>query len=322
MVVNRKLYFFLFCLIVLPFMAYLSGYNILFSTTDSIAYKEFYEILDVDQSFLLSNFEYGFTILAFIGKKIFHLGYYNWITGVNLLSLSIKFWVFSRHKNYLFISFVYIFFLFPFYECLVVRAAFGHSIVLYALHYFFDRKLMYTFTVLLAFSIHSSMILFLPLILIPTFGKTSVTPFWVIVGIFSLIILKQFIIYFLEFYPRIAPYYYENPKYFNIWGIPRVALLFIGWFCLFKKLASKRDIFWSNQIIVFMIIAIITFEFSLFSIRIIDLILPLFFILLVENLKLFKLKGYYLFIMLIAELFYIRTVDGPGVTLLILKWLD
>jgi hypothetical protein len=302
-------------------MAYLSGYNILFDTTDSVVYKEFYESLDVNDPFVQPLFEYGFVFLAYIGKSVLKLGYYHWVTIINLCSLSIKFWIFSRHRNYLLIAAVYIFILFPFYECLVVRAALGYAIALFGLEYFYSKKIKFLIFVLLASLVHISMILFLLPLLFFKFEKTGIKPFWVFFGLISLIVLKQFLIFLLEFYPRISPYYYENPKYFNIWGIPRVIVLLLGWFYLFRKLKSKYEIILSNIIILLTVFAVVSFEFSLFSIRIIDLILPLFFILIIQNIKAFRLFGYYLLLFSIFELFFVRIIDGAVHTTNLLKWL-
>ncbi len=320
MTINHKFYIKAFLLVLLPILAYLSGYNILFETTDSVVYREFYETLDIDNPFNLPQFEHGFVVLAFIGKAFFKLGYYHWVTLINLISLTTKFWVFSKQKNYLLITAIYIFLLFPFYECLVVRASLAHAFVLFALHYFLNSKIKYLLTILVASTIHISMLLFLVPFLIPKFWESTISPTKALLLFLSLVLVKQFLILLLEFYPRVAPYYYDNPKYFNSWGIPRVVIILLAWFYFFRISKSNFEILCSNFIIVFTVFAISTFEFSLFSIRIVDLILPLFFIMIV-NLKKYKQGGYYLMLALIIELFFVRSIDGAMHTVNIIKWL-
>ena len=317
----QKVYLNSLFIILVPILAYLSGYNILFETTDSVVYREFYENLDVNNPLDSVQFEYGFVILAFIGKAIFKLGYFSWVSIINLISLSIKFWLFSKQRNSILIILIYVFLLFPFYECLVVRASIAHAVVLFALNYYSSKKIKYLFAILVASSLHISVLLFLVPIVFPNFWHKSISPSKVLVVFLSLILIKQSLILLLEFYPRVAPYYYDNPKYFNSWGIPRIVIILLAWFYYFRKLKSNFGILCSNLVILFTVFAISTFEFSLFSIRVLDLILPLYFILLIVHLKHFKLGGYYLLLALIFELFFVRSIDGAVHTVNFIKWL-
>ena len=51
--ISRLLLAFFFIL----FLSILAGYNILFETTDSVAYKEFYDSIDNENPFGISTFE-------------------------------------------------------------------------------------------------------------------------------------------------------------------------------------------------------------------------------------------------------------------------
>jgi hypothetical protein len=301
-------------------LSILAGYNILFETTDSLAYKEFYDSIDAENPLGLSTFEFGFQILAYCGKMVFHLSYYHWITCLIFISLSLKFFVFSKFKNSILILIIYTFILFPYYECLVVRASLAQAIVFFALVFFHKSTLKYVILICFASLFHISMILFILPIILKRITSKNLSLKQAGAIFFLFLIGKSLIVLILLNLEKFAPYYYENPSYFNIWGLPRVAIILSCWYYILRKSENKTNIFLSNLLILFTLFSFSIFEFSMMSIRVLDLVLPLYFILLFDKFKKRNINLVFVYIFLLGfELFFTRIIDGPQFVLKLIK---
>lgn len=315
----KKAYFNVIFITILPIFSLIAGLNILYPTPDSLEYKEFYNTLsDINTS----DFEYGFYFSAQIAKKCFYLDYYQFIVIYIFIGLYIKFNSLLKFNNFIFIFLAYFLFIFYFHEAIVVRASFAQGIALFALTSFVQSRVKAFFFTFLAGLFHSSMfIFFIPILLFSIFDKY----FSIRKAIFFLIFVSIFSYYLIDvllLIPRFGPYFYSNPDYFNIWGLPLIGLSFLCLAYLFKirdqlDLTSRLFLYSSTVLVSF---SIIFFKLSLFSIRLMDLSYLLFLTLLISIInKKRRTIPLMLLFFFCSYLFFSKVIDGPTYVLRYLK---
>ena len=318
----------IFFLVLLPVLAVIAGMNILFPTPDSEQYEGFFNLITSEHPLgggpSESHFELGFSLTAAFFNLVLNTNYYTWITFIVGISLLIKFHVFQQFRNGYLVVILYLVSLYTSNECIVVRASIAQSLCMFAFLYIDKSKLKAFLIIVLAILFHNSTSIFLLAIFIPQriFIK-KINIIWFLIALLLLIFLKEAIINIALGIPRFGPYFYDNPKYFNIWGMPRIitaimSVLILANFLKPEKITQKYFLNISSLLVLF---AAVTFDFSLLSIRLLDLALPIILILLLDSLnQKNKFIVLSLLFLMVSELVFTRIIGGPELVLTFLKY--
>lgn len=326
---SEKQYLKLFFYVILPVLAVIAGMNLLFPTPDSEQYKGFYDLITLENPLgegpADSHFEIGFSLTGTLFKLVLQTDYYIWIIFIVGLSLLIKFYVFQKFNNGYLVIILYLLTLYTSNECIVVRASIASSICMLGCLYLDKSKIKAFILFMLAISFHNSTCIFLLAVFIPQrFFLRTVSPSWFVFICITLIIVKEIIVQAVLALniPRVAPYIFENPAYFNIWGLPRNIIAISSVYSLSRYIEPKELVhrYFLNLSLLFILISTIAFDFSLLSIRFLDLALPIILLLLLDKFN--KRTKYTIGLMIILtvfELIFTRILGGPELILKFLK---
>jgi hypothetical protein len=305
----------------LPFYSYVAGRNLLFSTTDSEQYFEFYKNLDFESIFDF-QFEIGFSYISYLFKNVFSFSYYNFVTFFIFFGLALKMHVFSKYRNFVLYFLLYTLCLFVFFEALIVRASVAIAIVIYAYSIIEKKFLRSLLCLLISILFHSSMAVFiLPFLILKTIKKGINIKYVIVLLLFTFIISFK-LFDFLFFIPRFGVYFILNPEYFNIWGLPLVLISIISIYFisnnyknldLFRKCLVYESIFLTFLTILF-------YKISMVSIRFHDLAHVIILFLLCSNMTKYNFKiSFCLLFVYSFLLLFLKVFDGPAFILEIIK---
>lgn len=314
---NSLLLLILFSL--LPLFSYVAGLNLLYPTPDSIEYRGFYDFLDEDKIF---DFEIGFYLISYFFKFILRFSYYQFIVSFLFIGLVSKFLVFIKFRNYILVYLSYFICNYYFSEAIVVRASVAQGIAMLGYLYFAKSRFKSYALVFFASSIHYSTGLFILSMYLFNFFEKYLSVKTLIIFVVLLSLLASVIIEILLFIPRFGPYYYSNPDYFNIWGIPLISISLISIIHLLGKvkkfnLVSKLFLY---QSMILSLLSLVFYRFSLFSIRLLDLAHIMLIILLFQLInRNVSIRTILILLFYLSYLFFTRVFDGSQYILGILK---
>ena len=318
---SLNLYFKYLIFLLFPILSYIAGRNLLFPTTDSEQYKDFYNNLDYEK-ILDFDFEIGFSYLAYIFKSAFSFSYYNFVTFFIFFGLALKMYVFSKYRNFVLYFILYTICLFVFFEALIVRASVAIAIVIYSYSIIENKYLRSLLCFLISILFHSSMAVFiLPYLILKTIKKGINTKYVLILFLFTFVIsFKLFDLLFLI--PRFGVYFILNPEYFNIWGLPLVLISIVSIYFIIKNY-NNLDLFRRCLVyesIFLMFLTILFYKISMVSIRFHDLahVIILFLLCSIITKNNFKISFCLLFVYSFLLLF-LKVFDGPAFILEIIK---
>lgn len=127
--------------------------------SDYLAYVRFYESLNSTFDIAQTRFEPGFYSISFFFKTVLGLDIFWVMFFVSFVSLLIKFYLFSKNKNYILIGFLYLISFAPLHEMTQVRAALGIAFAFLALYKKHEgENLQAFFLLIIAISLHYSTI--------------------------------------------------------------------------------------------------------------------------------------------------------------------
>ena len=307
-------------------LAWLAGYNIIFQTTDSVIYEKYYDSIELvngyekvfDFTIALEGvalgelgFEPFFNLLATISKLQLKLNFNDFVSLLMFISLSIKFYIFSRHKHAVFSKFAYLLTLYFVFECLITRGAFAISLLFLAFEF---RKYYWAacLFLILACLTHYSIIIFAPILIFYKVFENKERLYENLKYAFLLIVAFVIIVYvYLYSFGRFSHYIMDNPANLNIYGMPRYLLLWmmVGYYVTYKKNLTENACFLLFVGTFALMLSSITFYFSLFSIRVLDIGVLSFYLINNDNFK-NRQVGNFIFGMYILEEFLIRTLPS------------
>ena len=313
----------------LIFLTWLASYNIIFETTDSVIYQEYYESIGIENDYETvfgfreaiestalgaKGFEPAFNLLATISKLELNLSFNNFVFLLIFFSLAIKFFLFFRRENSFFRILAYLLTLYFVFECLTIRNALAISLLFLAFEYR-ENKIFSIFILIVACLTHYSIIIFSPLLFFykklennELFNKNF--------KYLSISILILFFIFyiFLYSYGRLSFYLEGNPDNINIYGIPKFILIW----CYFYYLYSNLKLMDKNSSMLFAIgsttiaFATIIFYFSLFSIRVLDVGILSFYLIEDNSFRNRDLGRFIVFLYILQEVI-VRTLPTAGI---------
>jgi hypothetical protein len=207
------------------------------------------------------------------------------------------------------------------FESLTLRAAVAISFGYLAFE-LRHKKILSWFLMLVSCLMHYSLFLFVPILLFyKILEKRDSLPINIFFHSISLLIGVPLSIEAIIYNERFADYVINNPDYFNIWGIPKIIILFLLIFYAYKRRADldKTSCLLLYTLSITTVIGVSIFQFSMLSIRIVDI--GIFSAYLIAGNRWFfnNFTGIFLFTLLISEQIFMRTLNAPELILRILN---
>lgn len=263
-------------------LSLLAGYNVLLGQTqDSIVYSNYYNSITHDSP--LGDeiyFEYLYKISASFSRLVLRVDYEIYATVLIFISLSIKFYLFSKRPYSLYLIIAYLVIMYPMQESLALRAAVAISFVFLAFEF---RSKKVVSLCLLSFGIffHYSLMLMAPIWVFYSFLTDKKKAIKLLIFAFvSGMIFYNFFLHssFVSQYidKRLIGYVISNPNYFNIWSTPHVLFLSILSYLLYANI-DNNDFKGKDTVLIFMfigvlhlILAVVFFNVSMLYMRFVD----------------------------------------------------
>ena len=257
-------------------LSLLAGYNVFYDNSKDFGiYFAHYNSVSWDNYLGDEDvyFEYLYKLLVAFSVFVLRVDYYVFASLIAFVSLQIKFYLFSKRPNALFLKIAYLLILFPFNECLRTRSALAIAIVFLAVE-LRHRKFLSLILVLFGAFMHYS---FMPFVLIWFFynylDDIKRARFFLRIGFVVAIVFAilfkylDVILGFIAFIDtRIFAYLLEDEGYFNVWILPKYFLLgLISYLVLKNKLDSL------NTVLIFIATSFIILSFSIIKINMLSL---------------------------------------------------
>jgi hypothetical protein len=269
--------------ILLIILSLLTGYSTLKGVTqDSQVYENYYNSISYE-NILGKNiyFEYLYKVFSSFSKLVLNLNYQMYASFLVFFSLYIKFYLFSKRAYSQYLIVAYLIIMYPLYESLVLRAAFGVALVFLAFE-FREKKTLSLFLLLIGVLLHYSLLL---MVLIWIFYHYLVNKKFAIKSLlillstgfifYNFLLHTQFVSQYVD--GRLIGYIIRSADYFNIWSLPKVFLLSILSYLLYKNI-NNSDFEGKNTVMILMfiavshfILAVIFFNISILYVRLVDI---------------------------------------------------
>ena len=300
----------------------LAGHTLVYETKDSVEYSNFYGSIESGAIFGEYGYEPLYNISAAVAKLLFGLNYDSFASILVFVSLSIKFFLFSRGASSTTIKIAYLCTLYWIFEYLVLRQSVALSFCFLAFE-LRENKVRSWILMAMGCAMHYSTIALVPVLFFQRlFGANqNIKKIFIVQSVVLIIIIPLGLVQ-LQDYSRFFNYILKNDAdYFNIWGVPRLVILFSICYYGYRN-RNQLDI---NSCLILYVILLTTevgaiiFRLSLVSIRVVDFGVLASFILVGRRPFSNTGVGRMLFWSLFIEQVFTRTLDGPAFVLMLLK---
>lgn len=324
----KKVFFLYVEFVLIILLSLLAGYNIFYDNSqDYTIYSGHYNSVTWDNYLGIDiYFEYLYKLIVAFSVLILHIDYYLFASLIAFISLSIKFYLFSKRPYAIYLKIGYLLTLYPFYECLRTRSGLAIALVYLAIE-LRDKRFLSLCLLLFGSFLHYSFIPFILIWLIYDYlddikRVRFFLKFVFVVGII-MVILFQYIdmilgyLSFIDF--RIMAYLIEDKGYFNIWVLPKYFLLFwISYLILKNRLDSINTIliFIATS---FMILSFAIVKINILSLSILDISIFGYFLVITNQNLINKSLIRLLFIIIILMDFTFKILELPVFILYLLK---
>ena len=309
-------------LYLISLLAFLAGYNVIYQTTDSVEYDSYYNSITNEMIFGENGYEPLFNLLASVSKLVLKIDYNFFASILVFIALYIKFSLLSRRENSIILKLAYLCTLYLVFESLTLRAAVAISFGYLAFELRQQKILSWLF-MMLGCLMHYSLLIFAPILLFyKILEKKEDLPKNIILhSIAFLIGIPLSIEVIINYNDRFANHVIANPDYFNIWGTPKIIIILLLLFYTYKRRANLDK----TSCLLLYVFSIVTFigasifQFSMLSIRIVDIGIFSAYLIAGNRWFLNNFTGIFLFTLLILEQIFMRTLNAPELILQILK---
>ena len=264
-------------------LSLLAGYNVLLGQTqDSTVYGNYYNSITYDNP--LGDeiyFEYLYKILTSFSRLVLRIDYEVYAAVLIFISLSIKFYLFSKRPYSLYLIIAYLLIMYPMQESLALRIAVSVSFIFLAFEF---RSKRVASLCLLSFAIflHYSLILMAPIwvfysLLVDKKRAIKLLIFAFVSGVvfYNFFLHSSFVSQYID--ARLIGYVISNPDYFNIWSTPHVLLLSVLSYLLYANI-NDDDFKGKDTVLIFifigvfhLILSVVFFNVSMLHMRFIDI---------------------------------------------------
>jgi len=270
--------------IFLVVLSLLAGYGTFKGVTqDSQVYNSYYQSISYDN--ILGKeiyFEYLYKVFASFAKLILNLNYQLYASLLVFISLRIKLFLFVKRQYSILLIISYMLVMYPIYESLVLRAALAISLVFLAFEVREDGKVLSLVLLLTGVLLHYSLLLMVFVwVFYPLLVKKEIAIRFLVFFLCAGLIFYNFYLHspFVNKYVdgRLIGYIIRSADYFNIWSLPKVFLLTVLSYLLYKNIDGS-SFKGKNTLMIMMfiavlhsIVAVIFFNISILYVRMMDL---------------------------------------------------